>query len=139
MLGVLLGAEALILVIFAVVVLAQGGAEGIERFGSFTARAPCSIPACWRSSALASPRSWASNRRPSTGEEARNPERTIPRATYISVAFMAIFYGFIIWAVIISLGETNAVAAGRREPRRARSSPRQATTSAPGPSSRCTC
>ncbi|MGO7983489.1 amino acid permease, partial [Rhizobium johnstonii] len=49
-------------------------------------------------------------------EEARDPDKTIPRATYISVIFMAVFYGFIVWAIIIGLGETNAVAAAGENP-----------------------
>ena len=47
-------------------------------------------------------------------EEARDPERTIPRATYISVAFMAVFYGFVVWAVIVAVGETHVQAAAAK-------------------------
>lgn len=106
-LGVLLGAEALILVIFAVVVLAQGGAEGIT-FGSFTPDAMLN-PGLFAILGAGFAAFMGFESTALYREEARDPERTIPRATYISVAFMAIFYGFIIWAVIISLGETNAV------------------------------
>ncbi|WP_406312972.1 APC family permease [Streptosporangium sp. NBC_01639] len=40
-------------------------------------------------------------------EEARDPQRTVPRATYAAVAFLAIFYTFTVWMII------NAVGAGR--------------------------
>lgn len=44
------------------------------------------------------------------GEEARDPKRTIPRATYISVIFMGMFYAITAWLIINSLGIDNAVA-----------------------------
>jgi amino acid transporter len=44
-------------------------------------------------------------------EEARDPERTIPRATYIAVGFMAIFYCFIVWSAIQAFGSDKAVEA----------------------------
>lgn len=43
--------------------------------------------------------------------EARDPRRTIPRATYAAVGFMALFYCFIVWTVVQALGETGAQAA----------------------------
>lgn len=103
-LGVLLSAEALILVLFAIVVLIRGGAEGVT-FGTFSAQAILNpgllVVVGFGFAAFMGFESTALYR-----EEARDPERTIPRATYISVAFMAVFYGFIVWAVIIAVGET---------------------------------
>ncbi|MFF2389582.1 APC family permease [Agromyces sp. NPDC058104] len=37
-------------------------------------------------------------------EEARRPERTVPRATYLAVGFLALFYGFIAWIAVAALG-----------------------------------
>lgn len=37
-------------------------------------------------------------------EEARDPERTVPRATYFAVSFLALFYGFIAWIAVDALG-----------------------------------
>jgi amino acid transporter len=37
-------------------------------------------------------------------EEAKNPERTIPVATYISVGFLALFYGFTVWIATVAFG-----------------------------------
>lgn len=42
-------------------------------------------------------------------EEAANPEHTIPRATYIAVAFLAIFYALAFWVVIYGYGTTGAL------------------------------
>ena len=38
------------------------------------------------------------------GEEAREPRRTIPRATYIAVTLIAVFYAFTTWAISIYYG-----------------------------------
>ncbi|RNM17066.1 APC family permease [Nocardioides pocheonensis] len=49
--------------------------------------------------------------------EARDPARTIPRATYAAVAFMALFYCFISWTVVQALGQADVQAgAGKQGP-----------------------
>ncbi|MFJ6610899.1 APC family permease [Streptomyces sp. NPDC091289] len=48
--------------------------------------------------------------------EARSPERTVPRATYIAVAFLGLFYAFIVWAVIQAFGEEKVVRAAADDP-----------------------
>jgi amino acid transporter len=37
-------------------------------------------------------------------EEARNPEKTIPRATYLAVGFLALFYAFTVWIATVAFG-----------------------------------
>ena len=37
-------------------------------------------------------------------EEARDPDRTIPRATYIAVGFLALFYAFTVWIATVAFG-----------------------------------
>lgn len=37
-------------------------------------------------------------------EEARDPARTVPRATYFAVGFLALFYAFIAWIAVAALG-----------------------------------
>lgn len=49
-------------------------------------------------------------------EEARDPEKTIPRATYISVLFIGLFNAVAVWAVIMSVGPDNAVQAATDDP-----------------------
>jgi amino acid transporter len=44
------------------------------------------------------------------GEEARDPVRTIPKATYISVLLIAIFYAFSTWAISIYYGPSRILA-----------------------------
>ncbi|MEV7289894.1 APC family permease [Streptomyces sp. NPDC093252] len=48
--------------------------------------------------------------------EARDPDRTIPRATYIAVLFIGVFYAISAWAVVQGLGIGNAVERASAEP-----------------------
>lgn len=41
------------------------------------------------------------------GEEAKNPKRTVPLATYIAVLLVGIFYSFSLWSLIIGVGSDN--------------------------------
>lgn len=50
------------------------------------------------------------------GEEARAPERTIPRATYISVLAISLFYGFCTWAITLYYGPENVARVARANP-----------------------
>ncbi|MFF2012658.1 APC family permease [Streptomyces sp. NPDC058195] len=38
------------------------------------------------------------------GEEARNPERSVSRATYIAISLIALFYGFMSWIAVGAVG-----------------------------------
>ncbi|WP_262703164.1 MULTISPECIES: APC family permease [Streptomyces] len=49
------------------------------------------------------------------GEEARDPKRTVPRATYIAVVFMGVFYAITAWLMVNSLGVDNAVHVANKE------------------------
>ncbi|PRY50191.1 amino acid/polyamine/organocation transporter (APC superfamily) [Geodermatophilus tzadiensis] len=108
-LGVLLVLETGILLLMAVGVLAEGGASGLDAV-SFTPGAVFGpgmggvLAFCF--AAFMGFESTVLYRK-----EARDPERTIPRATYAAVAFMALFYCFIVWAVIQAFGSDAAVAA----------------------------
>lgn len=42
-------------------------------------------------------------------EEARNPERTVPRATYIAIIIIALFYAFSSWALQMGVGPSQVV------------------------------
>jgi amino acid transporter len=42
------------------------------------------------------------------GEEARDPKRTIPRATYIAVTFIGVFAAVTTWAIVSALGAKQA-------------------------------
>ncbi|UOQ90507.1 APC family permease [Agromyces endophyticus] len=43
-------------------------------------------------------------------EEAKQPERTVPRATYIAIAFLGIFYAFTFWALTVAFGADGVIA-----------------------------
>jgi amino acid transporter len=48
--------------------------------------------------------------------ESRDPERTVPRATYVSVGMIAVLYAASSYAYIISFGPSKVVAAGMQDP-----------------------
>jgi len=48
-------------------------------------------------------------------EEARDPKRTVPRATYMSVIFMAAVYSLSTWLIICTLGKDHAVEIATKE------------------------
>ena len=43
------------------------------------------------------------------GEEAKDPKRTVPRATYASVIFMGVFYAVTAWLIVNAVGVDNVV------------------------------
>ena len=50
------------------------------------------------------------------GEEAKNPARTVPRATYIAIGAISIFYLLTTWAVVSAYGVDAAQAAAAKDP-----------------------
>ncbi|MFJ5725381.1 APC family permease [Streptomyces sp. NPDC093149] len=113
-LGVLLVAETGILVLLAGGVLLDGGADGIS-LASFTAGhvlvpGMAAVLAC-AFAAFTGFESTVIYRR-----EARNPDRTVPRATYIAVAFLGLFYSFVVWTVIQAFGDAQVVKAAAADP-----------------------
>lgn len=44
------------------------------------------------------------------GEEAKEPKRTVPRATYLAIAIIGIFYAFSAWAFSVGVGPSQIVA-----------------------------
>ena len=101
-----------IVALVAAYVLAQGGAEGID-FESFSPDAIFSpqfaAVIALGFSAFMWFESGALYR-----EEARDPDRSVPRATYISIAFIGAFYAFAVWVIVQAFGPNTiqAFAAG---------------------------
>ncbi len=113
-LGLALAAEVLTLLVFDVAVLARNGFHGFSldvfkpsvvfaggfglslmlAFGSFVG---------FEATAL-------------YGEESRNPHRSVPRVTYISLALITVFYLVTSWAAISSYGVHHAQAAAAANP-----------------------
>lgn len=49
-------------------------------------------------------------------DEARNPKKTIPRATFLTVGFMTLFYATTTYLLITALGASKAVAVASQDP-----------------------
>lgn len=105
----LLVAETGILLLLAGGVLLDGGASGLtlDSFAPAAVAVPgmAAVLAC-AFAAFTGFESTAIYRR-----EARDPRRTIPRATFIAVAFLGLFYAFIVWTVIQAYGSDKVVQA----------------------------
>lgn len=113
LLGVLLVLESGILAVLAVSILFHVGISGIG-FDSFH---PSAMTTPGMAATLGTAfaafmgfESTALYRR-----EARDPERTIPRATYVAVGFMAIFYCFVVWAIVQGFGAANVQEAASKD------------------------
>ncbi|MFI8566508.1 APC family permease [Rhodococcus sp. NPDC078407] len=113
-LGVLLVLEVLVLLVLAIAVIAQGGASGLNLqpfypenvfTGSMGAVLAVSFAAFVGFEATALFRN-----------EAVRPDRTVPRATYAAVIFLAVFYCFVVWIAVMAFGAENAVAAAAADP-----------------------
>lgn len=113
-LGVLLVLETLIVIVLDVGILAHGGKSGLtaEPFGTtamFSGAPGLGIMFAFFGffgfEATAVFRS-----------EAKDPDRTIPRATYIAVAAIGVFYAFSAWAVIMGAGTAGAVKTAAADP-----------------------
>ncbi|MEU7032534.1 APC family permease [Streptomyces sp. NPDC046237] len=113
-LGVLLLAETGILVLLAGGVLIDGGADGLS-LASFTpdnVLVPGSAAVlAFAFAAFTGFESTVIYRR-----EARDPNRTIPRATYFAVGFLGLFYAFVVWTVIQAFGQDKVVQAASDDP-----------------------
>ena len=114
-LGVALLAEAGILLVLAVPVLLQGGADGYD-VSSFE---PSAIFAGGGTGAMFAIVFGAFLGFESTAiysEETRDPKRTVPRATYLAIGFLAIFYTFMAWVAVIAFGKADVVAVATESP-----------------------
>ncbi|MGJ5832679.1 APC family permease [Streptomyces ossamyceticus] len=113
-LGVLLVAETGILVLLAGAVLVDGGADGLSlaSFAPGNVMVPGMIAVlAFAFAAFTGFESTVIYRR-----EARDPARTVPRATYLAVAFLGLFYAFIVWTVIQAFGDAQVIATAGSNP-----------------------
>ncbi|MBU8820818.1 APC family permease [Mycolicibacterium goodii] len=49
-------------------------------------------------------------------DEARNPDKTVPRATYLAVAFIGVFYALTSWAMVSAIGDADVAAVSAAAP-----------------------
>lgn len=112
-LGILLVLETGLLVILAVAILSQRGGElGFATFAPENVFTPGMFAVLgFGFAAFMGFESTVLYR-----NETRDPDRSIPRATYISVAFLAIFYAATLWLVIQAFGDAEVQAVIAEDP-----------------------
>jgi amino acid transporter len=110
-LGVLVAAEMGILLAFALVTLFTGGGpQGLDPGASFAPSALLAgAPGIALTFGIASMFGFESTAIYSA--EAKDPARTVPRATYLAVAVIALFFAFVSWMVVSSYGADQVVPA----------------------------
>ncbi|MGA0567207.1 APC family permease [Rathayibacter sp. KR2-224] len=108
-LGVLLVAEVGIVVVLAAVIIGTGGPEGLSLAPFAPSNVLSGSPALGLMFALAGFIGFESTA--IFRDEARNPEKTIPRATYVAVIAIAVFYTFASWALVMGWGPGKLVKA----------------------------
>ncbi|UUU29401.1 APC family permease [Streptomyces sp. CA-210063] len=110
-LAVFVLAEFSILLVFALVTFFKGGGpEGLGFAHSFSPHAALQgAPGVALMFAVASMFGFEATA--IYGEEAREPRRTVPRATYLSVVVVTVFFAFISWMLVSAHGASNATAA----------------------------
>jgi len=113
-LGVALVCEIAVVLLMDAAVFSQGGAHGIG-VASFTPHAMFTgsfgIAVLFSLTGFIGFESTAVFR-----DEARDPDRTVPRATYLAVAIIGVFYTLSAWAIVEGWGPQGVVAAARRDP-----------------------
>ena len=50
------------------------------------------------------------------GKECRDPKVTVPRATYVSVTLILVFFAFVTWAIVCAYGIQNTVTVATKQP-----------------------
>ncbi|MFJ9752887.1 APC family permease [Streptomyces chartreusis] len=108
-LAVLLAAETGILLLLAGGVLIKGGADGLDlaSFSPGNVLFPgMAAVLAFAFAAFTGFESTVIYRR-----ESRDPDRSIPRATYVAVSFLGIFYALMVWVVIQAFGNEDVVQA----------------------------
>lgn len=110
-LGLLVAAEMAILLAFALITLFTGGGpEGLNPGASFSPSALLAgAPGIALTFGIASMFGFESTAIYSA--EAKDPARTVPRATYLAVATIALFFAFVSWMVVSSYGASQVVGA----------------------------
>lgn len=113
-LGILMIGEVLALLIFDLAVLGQSGASGVnlesfrpdnvfvDGLGAAMLFAAASFVG-FEATAI-------------YGEEAKNPARTVPRATYIAVVLIAVFYSLSTWSIALAYGSGTVQQAAIEDP-----------------------
>ncbi|MDR5700431.1 APC family permease [Agromyces aerolatus] len=111
---VVLIAEMGIVLLLGLVILVTGGADGVTT-GSFLLENILSgSPALGLMFAIASFIGFEST--VVYRDEVRDPDRTIPRATYASAIVIGLFYAFAAWTIVVGLGEGGVIDEAAADP-----------------------
>lgn len=111
-LGVLMLLELTALIITAIVILADGGPEGINFWASFN---PAAIIAggLAGSAGIAFAFAFASfigfEATAIYGEESKNPKKVVPRATYLAVGVITVLFALTAFAMVTGMGSSHVV------------------------------
>ena len=109
MLGVLLIAEVLIVLAMNVGVVKSGGAQGLNLEGFMPSNLFTGAAGVTVLFAFASYVGFEATT--IYGEEAKERKKTVPRATYIAVIFIGLFYSVTFWAIGVGYGNSNVTQA----------------------------
>lgn len=108
-LGLALGLEVLVLLVYEIVVIGKGGHQGAQ----FTAQVfdPSVMTHSGFGAMLVLTAGGFIGFEATAlyAEEARDPARTVPRATYIAIGFLGLFYTFSVWCVFMAYGPDGAL------------------------------
>ncbi len=111
---IFMAAEVVLIVAYDLVVFGQGGAEGIS-FAPFLPEnifsGTIGLAVLFGVVCFAGFEATAIFR-----EEARDPEKTIPRATYVAIITMGVIYALTTWAIITGVGASTVVDAAAADP-----------------------
>ncbi|MCG2803262.1 MAG: APC family permease [Cellulomonas sp.] len=113
-LGVLLIGEVGIVLLLVVVVIATGGADGLSFIPFEPAQVTSGSPAIGLLFAIAAFIGFEATA--IFRDEARDPERTIPRATYAAVIGVGVFYTLASWGLVMAWGPDNVLDAAAQDP-----------------------
>jgi amino acid transporter len=113
-LAVLLTAEVAILLVLAVSALADGGPEPWS-LASFDPANVFFAPAAGTLFVMGFGAYLGFESTAIYAEEAKDPDKTVPRATIIAVAFLGIFYGFTFWILTVAFGVDGVVELARSD------------------------
>lgn len=109
-LGIALSLEVLVLLIYQIAVIARGGSGGDHHFSlDIFAASVLTHPGFGAMLVLTAGGFIGFEATALYAEEARNPAKTIPRATYVAIGFLGLFYTFSVWCIFFAYGQDGAV------------------------------
>lgn len=109
-LGIALSLEVLVLLVYQLTVIARGGSGSGGHFSlDIFAPAVVTQPGFGAMLVLTAGGFIGFEATALYAEEARDPATTVPRATYIAIAFLGLFYTFSVWCVFYAYGQDGAL------------------------------